>query len=328
MTPGPVPGVVSTTEKGSFGKRIAGESSLGDKRAEANNEILDAVIPGRKMTRFYEETAAKQAEEAARLKAEMEAKGRPTMDAEVSRIQQMLGMAKDMARTGTPEEAYMAQLSNIQQTGQGALNAASSRGAGMNMLGTIQGNQLGAMRELGAQDAMMQRQGQNTVMNTMQALSGAEGRAEGYNELMPYEQLMQQYQALTGAGMQNDYMANYFPYANQMQYMQFGVDLAGAGIGAAGNAAGGASSAAGSVAGAAIASDTRLKTNINEVSTTESGIKVFEFSYTKSPERRYRGTMAQHLLEIGRGDAVSQGEDGFYKVDYSKLDVDFTDITE
>ena len=43
---------------------------------------------------------------------------------------------------------------------------------------------------------------------------------------------------------------------------------------------------------------------------------------------KYIGTSAQDLISIGRKDAVGQKEkDGFYYVDYSKLDVDMEVVT-
>tara|TARA_R100000781_G_scaffold76661_2_gene47603 strand:+ start:580 stop:1944 length:1365 start_codon:yes stop_codon:yes gene_type:complete len=105
--------------------------------------------------------------------------------------------------------------------------------------------------------------------------------------------------------------------------------------GTAGSSAGGLSQflgAAGSVAGiigtvatlASFASDDRLKYKINRVGNSKKGIPIYTFKYRFDGEHgpTYRGTSAQDLLEIGRGDAVNQTEkDGFYYVDYSKLDV-------
>ena len=80
---------------------------------------------------------------------------------------------------------------------------------------------------------------------------------------------------------------------------------------------------AGGAAITAFASDIRLKENVEKVGYSESGIPIYEFDYINKSfgEGRYRGAMAQDLLDI-EPDAVIEDED-FYKVDYSAIDVDF-----
>ena len=71
-------------------------------------------------------------------------------------------------------------------------------------------------------------------------------------------------------------------------------------------------------------SDDRVKYNITRVGTSPSGVPEYTFKYRFDGEHgpTYKGTSAQDLLAMGRGDAVSQTEKGgFYRVDYSKLDV-------
>ena len=72
-------------------------------------------------------------------------------------------------------------------------------------------------------------------------------------------------------------------------------------------------------------SDDRLKYDITRVGTSPKGIPQYTFRYRLDGEHgpKYMGTSAQDLLAMGRKDAVGQKEkDGFYYVDYSKLDVD------
>jgi len=91
-------------------------------------------------------------------------------------------------------------------------------------------------------------------------------------------------------------------------------------LGAAGQVAG----IIGTVATLASFSDDRLKYKINRVGNSKKGIPIYTFKYRFDGEHgpTYRGTSAQDLLVMGRDDAVSQTEkDGFYYVDYSKLDV-------
>ena len=80
----------------------------------------------------------------------------------------------------------------------------------------------------------------------------------------------------------------------------------------------------------ASSSDDRLKRSYNRVGTSPSGVPVYTFNYIKDGDHgpTYMGTSAQDLIAMGRSDAVLQKEkDGFYYVDYSKLDVEFEKIT-
>ena len=70
-------------------------------------------------------------------------------------------------------------------------------------------------------------------------------------------------------------------------------------------------------------SDIRLKTNINYISTSKSGINVYEYNYIWS-SKKYRGVMAQELLEKFPQAVVKRL--GYYTVDYDRLDVNFEEV--
>ena len=72
-------------------------------------------------------------------------------------------------------------------------------------------------------------------------------------------------------------------------------------------------------------SDINLKWNIIKVGKSLSGIPIYEFSYI-GESVRYIGTMAQDLLRMGRADAVSVMDNGYYAVDYNKIDIEFGEI--
>ena len=77
-------------------------------------------------------------------------------------------------------------------------------------------------------------------------------------------------------------------------------------------------------------SDDRLKRSYNRVGTSPSGVPVYTFNYIQDGDHgpTYMGTSAQDLIAMGRSDAVGTSEkDGFYYVDYSKLDVEFEKVT-
>ena len=73
-------------------------------------------------------------------------------------------------------------------------------------------------------------------------------------------------------------------------------------------------------------SDRRLKTNINFIGKSPSGINIYSFEFKDKDKfgyGTYQGVMSD---EINKG-AVSIGEDGFDRVDYSLIDVDFKKIS-
>ena len=78
----------------------------------------------------------------------------------------------------------------------------------------------------------------------------------------------------------------------------------------------------GQVAGAltAITSDIRLKDDIKLVGKSPSGIKIYNFKY-KGDDKKYQGVMAHQVPE-----ASFVGDDGYLKVNYNKLDVEFKEV--
>ncbi len=78
----------------------------------------------------------------------------------------------------------------------------------------------------------------------------------------------------------------------------------------------------GQIAGviAAVNSDIRLKDNINLVGKSPSGINIYTFKY-KGDDKTYQGVMAHQVPE-----ASFVGDDGYLKVNYNKLDVQFKEI--
>ena len=72
-------------------------------------------------------------------------------------------------------------------------------------------------------------------------------------------------------------------------------------------------------------SDRRLKQNISFKYNSPSGIPVYEFEYINKSDGVgiFVGTMAQDLIKLGIHESVITGNDGYYFVDYSKIDVPF-----
>tara|TARA_R100000995_G_scaffold80648_1_gene52619 strand:+ start:9844 stop:10728 length:885 start_codon:yes stop_codon:yes gene_type:complete len=70
-----------------------------------------------------------------------------------------------------------------------------------------------------------------------------------------------------------------------------------------------------------MASDIRLKENIEHTGYSESGIPMYNFSY-KGSNKKWSGTMAQDLINLGRNNAVDVMDNGYYGVYYDMIDVD------
>tara|TARA_R100001594_G_scaffold65138_2_gene99385 strand:- start:1929 stop:3149 length:1221 start_codon:yes stop_codon:yes gene_type:complete len=89
-----------------------------------------------------------------------------------------------------------------------------------------------------------------------------------------------------------------------------------------------AGSVAGSIGGAIkewVDSDVELKENIEQVGTSPSGLNIYEWNYIGDSDR-YRGVIAQDLLNKGRHDAVTKGDNGYLAVYYDKIDVNMQKI--
>lgn len=67
-------------------------------------------------------------------------------------------------------------------------------------------------------------------------------------------------------------------------------------------------------------SDIRAKSHILRIGTTVLGLPLYSFEYRARPGT-YIGVMAQDVLKV-QPSAVSVGNDGFYRVDYSQLGIE------
>jgi hypothetical protein len=68
-------------------------------------------------------------------------------------------------------------------------------------------------------------------------------------------------------------------------------------------------------------SDIRLKRDIVELGQLKSGLHLYRYRYV-GHSRRYVGVMAQEVMQFDP-DAVIVGDDGFLRVDYQRLGLEF-----
>ena len=75
-------------------------------------------------------------------------------------------------------------------------------------------------------------------------------------------------------------------------------------------------------------SDRRLKQGIELVGRDErTGLNLYEFAYKDMPHERWRGVMADEVMQV-MPSAVHTNEEGFMSVDYGALGIEMTKIGE
>ena len=73
-------------------------------------------------------------------------------------------------------------------------------------------------------------------------------------------------------------------------------------------------------------SDSTLKTDINLIGQSPSGINIYSFKFKEDMTKTYQGVIADELLNSQFKDAVSTSEEGYLVVDYNLIDVDFVEL--
>jgi len=76
--------------------------------------------------------------------------------------------------------------------------------------------------------------------------------------------------------------------------------------------------------GPPLPSDLRLKEDVTPLGATANGVPLYTFRY-RGQQAVYQGVMAQDVLKV-RPDAVVVDAEGFYRVDYAKLGIEFRRI--
>jgi hypothetical protein len=75
-------------------------------------------------------------------------------------------------------------------------------------------------------------------------------------------------------------------------------------------------------------SDKRLKNIIRKVGVSELGINIYEFTYKFNNQQIYQGVIAQELIGTEFESSLVSDKNGYYSVDYSKLDVEFKKLNK
>lgn len=171
-------------------------------------------------------------------------------------------------------------------------------GVGQNAFATLEGGRANAMggvnTQLAAQDQSFR---QNALKNLLGVFGQESSQGQQWKEFL--------------LNLQNDQSKSEWQkkYAEDQSKFNFWRDLFPGFLSAGG------SMGAAALTPTAVASDKRLKENIEEVGKTKSGIPIVEFNYKDKPEVRFKGHLAQ-TVEKKYPNAV------FKFIDYSKLPTD------
>lgn len=218
-------------------------------------------------------------------------------------------------------EALQNTLSNTANTINSSMSGAGRYGSGAHS--GVMANQLGqvatnAMANQYNQDVSNMMNANNQIDSAnMNKLSGLNSLYQGYsnaagNQLAGGQILDQNAQNKLNAERDK------WSETDNQGWTRLGL-LQSAAAGAAGNYGTTTGSQKSSSKGFNLLSDIRTKENIVPVGERD-GFRLYEWNYIGHPQR-YRGVMAQDLLDT-KPDAVSLGDDGFYRVDYTKLGFD------
>ena len=186
---------------------------------------------------FLEDQAAAKADRANEIQTELDAMGRPIMDAQVQTQQEVVDQARRYAQEGMPEAQRQLAQDNIASSQAAALGGASSLGAGLRALPQAQTTTAQAYRNLNAQDAMMAQANQGQYLGALTNLGTAKGNAEQYNELLPYQEKVSEMQALRGVSEQNLWTMTQMEIDEAIYQQQMAMDIAALGVEGAGTIA-------------------------------------------------------------------------------------------
>lgn len=215
-------------------------------------------------------------------------------------------------------EALQNTLSNTANTINSSMSGAGRYGSGAHT--GVMSNQLGqvatnAMANQYNTDVSNMMNANNQIDSANQGqLSGLNSLYQGYsnaagNQLAGGQLLDQNAQAKLDADRDK------FAETDNQGWTRLGL-LQSAMAGAAGNYGTTSGSQKSSTKGMNLLSDIRTKENIVPVG-ERNGFKLYEWNY-RGMTKRWRGVMAQDLLKV-KPEAVTQGADGLYRVDYSQL---------
>lgn len=208
------------------------------------------------------------------------------------------------------------------QANQGIQNSAAQQSAS-NLL-TQQGNQ-----SKDTLTAPMVEQAQlgnlTTGLNTagmsqtdLQNQLNANVASYNYGQMLPWNELSMYSSAINGTGMPTSTTTSQPYFSNPTANVLSGISAAGTATAAASALAQAAGYSGLFMGGSALFSDEKLKTNIQKVGETDTGLPLYMFRYKgEPPMSRHLGLMAQDVEKV-RPEAIGYMPGGIMMVDYEK----------
>lgn len=111
--------------------------------------------------------------------------------------------AQIQALRGLPQEQISLYLDNVARSEQSALEAMSTRNAGLTGLSGVQQQSNDAYRDLLSMDAQQRQANEKALMGVRSDVAGYRDKAFQTNQMQPYLDMMQGAEAMKGAGIQN-----------------------------------------------------------------------------------------------------------------------------
>lgn len=111
--------------------------------------------------------------------------------------------AQIQAIRGLPQEQISLYLDNVARSEQSALDAMSTRNAGLTGLSNVQQQSNDANRDLLSMNAQQRQINEKALMDVRKDVASYEDKAFQTNQMQPYLDMMQGAQAMKGAGIQN-----------------------------------------------------------------------------------------------------------------------------
>jgi hypothetical protein len=291
------------------------QSSAGQQAQAGRSEALSSQLQGQQMGQAQLGQAAGLTGQAAGM------------------LGQKAGMAGQQASLGAQQAALRGQAAGMQM--QGAQMGMS--GAQMGMQGAQQAGQMGMQ---GAQMGMQGAQG-NAAMNAQGnqiGMAGANQQASMMGQGMGAVQAAggARQQQMGGLDQQGGFIDQQGQYTQaqlndtmDQQTQAYSTDEAEKTrrANAAANSGGGGGGGGGFLSKLGI-SDIRLKDNITLLKKGKEGDpNIYSFNYIWDSKTLWSGVMAQELLDTKHTDAVKTHPDGYYMVDYGKLDIEMIQLS-
>lgn len=137
-------------------------------------------------------------------------KGKKTLESAVrpeyeipEEIKKNLSVAERMALEGLPAEQKRQYVENLNKNMGAALSGFTGRKAGLQGLTSLVQSQNEAFKNLAVEDAMARQRNELSAMNQRETMAQYKDKAFELNKMQPYQEQVDEGQALVGSGIQN-----------------------------------------------------------------------------------------------------------------------------